>query len=139
MSNRLLTLLTDIERSIVANDPSPDGGNWDSMRLINFHQGLARLTLNVNPSTGSSSARGIILLQHFTLADDTQCVKANLSWHGVEKSTVYSIYSKPELDWHREAGQIAAQWLDGNLAAIEALAQAVPSESSAGPLLSAAS
>jgi hypothetical protein len=119
MSNRLLTLLTEIERALIANDPSPDGGTWDTLRLINFHQGLARLTLSVRSQEGLTSSRGTVLLQDFSLADGTQCVKASLSWTGVEKSVVYSIYSKPQLDWHREAGQIAAQWLDGHLTASE--------------------
>jgi hypothetical protein len=137
MSNRLLTLLTEIERAIIANDPSPDGGNWDTLRLINFHQGLARLTLAVRSPSGVTAARGIILLQHFTLADGTQCVKANLSWADVDKSSVYSIYSKPSMDWHREAGQIAVQWLDGRLAALEG--QIAAERQSGGPLMSAAS
>ena len=136
MSNRLLTLLSDIERSIISNDPSPDGGTWDTLRLINFHQGLARLTLSVRSPAGLSSPRGIILLQHFTLADETQCVKANLSWQGAEKSSVYAIYSKPQMNWHSEAAQIGTQWLDGWLTVAEAHA-AVASEAS--PLLSAAS
>lgn len=137
MSNRLLTLLSEIERAIVANDPSPDGGKWDTLRLINFHQGLARLTLSVRSSSGVTSGRGVILLQHFTLADETQCVKANLSWSGVEKSSVYSIYSKPQLEWRREANQIAAQWQDGYLAAVEAEASSESHPESANPLISA--
>jgi hypothetical protein len=124
MSNRLLTLLTEIERALVANDPSPDGGTWDTLRLINFHQGLARLTLSVRSPAGVTAGRGIILLQHFTLADETQCVKANLTWKGSEKSVVYSIYSKPLVNWHLEASQIATQWLDGQLAIVEAQAVA---------------
>lgn len=137
MSNRILTLLTEIERALVANDPTPDGGMWDTLRLINFHQGLARLTLSVRSSAGVTSGRGIILLQHFNLADGTQCVKANLTWQGVEKPVVYSIYSKPLVNWHLEAGQIAVQWLDGHLAAVEAQA-ANQADSDSGPLMSAA-
>ena len=53
--------------------------------------------------------------------------EGHLSWQGMEKIRVYSIYSKPSLDWHREAGQIAAQWLDGHVAAVEAKALAYPS------------
>ena len=135
MSNRLLTLLTEIERALIANDPTPDGGAWDTLRLINFHQGLARLTLSIRSPSGLTSSQGIVLLQDFSLADGTQCVKASLNWQGIEKSSIYSIYSKPLLDWHREAGQIAAQWLDGHQAAIEAK---VSTESNPGtPLMSA--
>ncbi|HEY4246641.1 MAG TPA: hypothetical protein VGM64_07275 [Lacunisphaera sp.] len=135
MSNRLLTLLTQIERAVVANDPSPGGGTWDTLRLVNFHQGLARLTFSIRSMTGATSTQGVVLLQDFTLADGTQCVKANLSWQGIEKSALYSIYSKPLLDWNREAAQIGAQWLDGHSAAMEAKALAV--DGSDGSLMSA--
>jgi hypothetical protein len=135
MSNRILSLLTDIEQALKANDPSPDDGTWDTLRLINFHQGLARLTLAVRLPTGVTVGRGMILLQDFSLADGTQCVKANLSWRDVEKSSVYAIYSKPQMNWKLEAGQIANQWLDGHLAAVEAHAAA--EHISDGPMMSA--
>lgn len=135
MSNRLLTLLTQIERAVIANDPSPEGGTWDTLRLVNFHQGLARLTFSIR-SVSATSTQGVVLLQDFTLADGTQCVKASLSWQGVEKSALYSIYSKPLLDWNREAAQIGAQWLDGHSAAMEAKALAAAHNPDA-PLMSA--
>ncbi len=138
MSNRLLTLLTRIEHAVVANDPSPEGGNWDTSRLVNFHQGLARLTLSIRSATGAVSVQGVVLLQDFTLADGTQCVKASMSWDGVEKNSVYSIYSKPTLDWNREAAQIGSQWLDGHTTALEAKA-AVATQDARGPLMSAVS
>ncbi len=135
MSNRLLTLLTQIERAVIANDPSPEGGAWDTLRLVNFHQGLARLTLSIRSVTGATSIQGIVLLQNFTLADGTECVKANLNWQGIEKSALYSIYSKPLLDWNREAAQIGAQWLEGHSAAMEAKTMAVDNPD--GSLMSA--
>ena len=138
MSNRLLTLLTRIERAVIANDPSPEGGNWETLRLVNFHQGLARLTLSIRSAAGAISTQGVVLLQDFTLADGTQCVKASMSWEGVEKNEVYSIYSKPTLNWDREAAQIGSQWLDAHMAALEAKAAAAP-QSQGNPLLSAAS
>src|SRR5882757_6104534 len=136
MSNRLLTLLTRIERAVIANDPSPEGGNWETLRLVNFHQGLARLTLSIHAANGATSCQGLVLLQDFTLADGTQCVKASMSWEGIEKNSVYSIYSKPSLDWNREAAQIGSQWLDGHMAALEAKA-ALASHNSDGPRMSA--
>lgn len=138
MSNRLLTLLTRIERAVIANDPSPEGGTWETQRLVNFHQGLARLTLSIHSASGVTSAQGLVLLQDFTLADGTQCVKASMSWEGIEKNSVYSIYSKPSLNWDGEAAQIGSQWLDGHMAALEAKA-AVATHNSANPLMSAAS
>lgn len=130
MSNRLLSLLTDIERALVANDPSPDGGSWDTMRLINYHQGLARLTLAVKSPEQITKSRGSVLLQDFSLADGSKCLKANLSWEGQETTLVYAIYSKPQINWTHEAGQIASKWLDGQPAVVQ---------SSNGSLLQAAS
>lgn len=112
MSNRLLSLLTEIERALVANDPAPDGGSWDTMRLINYHQGLARLTLAVKSPENVTKSRGSILLQDFALADGSKCMKANLGWEGADSTMVYAIYSKPLMDWSHEARQIAAKWLD---------------------------
>ena len=123
MSNRLLSLLTEIERSLIANDSSPDGGTWETLRLINFPQGLARLTLAVRSADGSTATRGTILLQGFTLADGSLCLKANLAWTGTENTSVYAIYSKPEINWRGEAAQIAVKWLDGQLALAEAAEQ----------------
>ena len=120
MSNRLLSLLTEIERALIANDPSPDGGTWDTLRLINFRQGLARLTLSARSTTGVTSARGSILLQGFNLADGSLCLKANLTWQGTEQTSVYAIYAKPEINWRGEAAQIAVKWLDGQFAVAEA-------------------
>jgi hypothetical protein len=119
MSNRLLSLLSDIEQAMKANDPSPDEGTWDNLRIINFHQGLARLTLAVRSAAGVTATRGEILLQGYSLADGSQCVKANLSWRGTETTEVYAIYAKPETRWNSEASQIAIKWLDGHLAAVE--------------------
>ena len=118
MSNRLVSLLSEIEQALVANDPAPDGGSWSTSRLINFQQGLARLTLSVRTVGGVVVPRGTILLQQFVLADDTQCLKANLKWAGSENSMVCAIYSKPDVNWHSEASQIATKWQDGQLAVV---------------------
>jgi len=117
-----------------ANDPSPDGGTWETLRVINFHQGLARLTLSVRSSAGATAQRGSILLQSYILADGSQCVKANLSWQGTETAVVHAIYSKTETNWHGEASQIAIKWLDGWIAVTEAAALLPPQGQSASPL-----
>jgi hypothetical protein len=129
MSNRLLSLLTEIERVLISEHSPADGGKWDTLRLMNFNQGLARLTISVQSAQRITAARGIILLQHFTLADDTQCLKANLSWNGTEKTSSYAVYSKPSVDWNREAAQIAGKWIDGlsQVSEASAVAEANPS------------
>ncbi|MEI6108042.1 MAG: hypothetical protein WCR49_13665 [Opitutae bacterium] len=115
MSTHLLSLLSDIESALIATDAAPDGGCWDTMRVINFPQGLAALKLAVRSPEKVTTARGTILLQAFTLADGSNCVKANLSWRGTENSTVYAIYTKHGINWRLEASQIADKWLDGQL------------------------
>ena len=110
-------MLTEIEQAVIANDPSPDGGAWEAARLINFHQGLARLTLSVRSTTGQVAPRGTILVQNFTLADGTLCLKANLAWRGTDATMVSAVYSKPDTNWRGEAGQIAVKWLDGQVTA----------------------
>lgn len=113
MSSRLLSLLTDIERALLANAPAPEGGTWDTLRLVNFRQGLARLTLAVRSPSRVTSATGSILLQGFTLADGSVCLKANLSWQGTDRSAICAVYSKPGTNWRDEARQIADKWLGG--------------------------
>ncbi|MBI2815144.1 MAG: hypothetical protein HYX71_12765 [Opitutae bacterium] len=120
MSSRLLSLLSEIERALVANDPTPGGGTWDTLRLVNFRLGLARLTLSIRSPARVTSAAGSILVQGFNLADGSFCLKANLAWQGTENSTVHAVYSKPETNWRMEAGQIADKWLDGRTALSEA-------------------
>lgn len=125
MSFRLLSLLSDIERALRANGPAPGGGTWDTLRLIDFRRGLARLTLAVRSPERVTTTTGAILLQGFTLADGALCVKANLSWQGTENSTVYAIYARPGTNWQAEAGQFAGKWLDGRPALTAAAPPAV--------------
>jgi hypothetical protein len=132
MSNRLLSLLSEIEHALKANDSNPDGGTWETLRIVNFHQGLARLTLAVRSAAGVTASRGTILLQSYILADGTQCVKANLSWQGSDITTVHAVYSKPEVNWHGEASQIANKWQDYYLTLAEA--RELPPGQSASPL-----
>jgi hypothetical protein len=131
MSNRLLSLLTEIEHAVLAAEAAPAGGRWQTQRLINFNQGLARLTLAVEAEADLAETRGAILLQSFTLADGSLCLKANLSWTGTEHTSAYSIYAKPAIDWRNEASQIALKWLEGKpaLQAVAPSAESFPVES----------
>jgi hypothetical protein len=113
MHTRLLSFLTDIEKSLAADDPTPSDGAWDTTRTINYHLGLARLSLGVRSGDGKTSPRGAILLQSFQLADGTPCLKAALTWTGATANTVRSIYSRPEVNWTSEARKVASEWLAG--------------------------
>lgn len=115
---RLLSFLSDIERSLLAESPVVDGGAWETTRMVNFHHGLARLTLTARPGAELPCAGGAIFLQAFCLADGSQCLKASLNWKGSESFPVLSVYSTPTLNWKLEASRIASTWLEGPAAAI---------------------
>lgn len=121
MNTRLLSFLSDFENALLADDPAPgDGGTWQSTRAVNYHLGLARLTLKVALPSGQIEARGTILMQSYALADETTCLKASLNWEGRDQAVQRSIYSKPGVDWKREARKIAAEWMAGPPAVLEA-------------------
>lgn len=110
---RLLSFLSDIERALIAESPVIDGGPWDTSRMINFHHGLARLTVNPRPGAEDISPGGTIFLQAFVLADDSLCMKASLNWKGSDAFPVIAVYSTPLLNWKLEASRIASAWLEG--------------------------
>lgn len=110
---RLLSFLSDIERAIVAESPVVDGGAWESSRMVNFHHGLARLTLTPRDGAELPNAGGTIFLQCFTLADGSLTLKASLNWKGSDAFPVLAVYSTPTLSWKLEAARIASAWLEG--------------------------
>ena len=108
---RLLSFLSDIEKTVVAESPDIDGGAWETSRMVNFHQGLARLTLT--PRIGNDFPGGAIFIQAFKLADGSQSLKASLNWDSNQAFTVVSVYSTPRSNWKLEASRIASGWLEG--------------------------
>lgn len=110
---RLLSFLSDIERAVTAGAAAGDKGAWDAMRMVNFHHGLARLTLKPRQPGQGIAAGGTIFLQSFTLADGSLCLKASLGWNGSEAVPVLAVYSTPTLNWKTEASRIATAWLAG--------------------------
>ncbi len=110
---RLLSFLSDIERAIVAESPVVDGGAWESSRMVNFEQGLARLTLTPRSPADLPLPGGAIFLQAFALADGSLCLKATLSWNDSQVTTSLAVYSTPSLKWKVEASRIATTFLDG--------------------------
>jgi len=121
MPIRLSSFLTHIEHAFKANEPILKGGNWDTSRTLNYHNGLGRLSLGVRKDQNSIEPLGTILLQAFDLADGSSCLKVSLSWADNEESTECArpIFEKPTVDWTAEASQIAAIWLAGPPAASE--------------------
>ncbi len=110
---RLLSFLTEIEHALNAESPVVDGGAWDSQRMVNFHHGLARLTLAARPGNDLPCTGGTIFIQAFILADGSQCLKANLNWKGSDAFPMIAVYSTPTVNWKLEASRIASAWLEG--------------------------
>lgn len=129
MHTRLLSFLSDLERALAADDPSPMDGQWETSRTVNYHLGLARVNLGVRTASGLVP-RGQIMLQSYALADGTPCLKAALSWTGSENGCTRAIYSKPDVNWTSEARKVAAEWMAG-------APEPTPSESGNEPLAAA--
>jgi hypothetical protein len=110
---RLLSFLTDTEQALVAEAGMVGGGTWEASRMVNYNQGLARMTLTERTGSNQPEIKGQILVQSFTLADGSLCLKANLTWQGSDQSSVMSVYSKPRTNWRAEAGMVASAWLSG--------------------------
>jgi hypothetical protein len=109
---RLLSFLSDIERAVVAGAPAGKNA-WEATRMVNFHHGLARLTLKPRAAGEGIAAGGSIFLQSFALADGSLCLKASLNWNGSDAVPVLAVYSTPTLNWKTEAVRIATEWLAG--------------------------
>ena len=113
---RLLSFLSEIERALVTGRPDSNGmADWESTRMVNFQQGLARLS--INPKDDRSGRSGNIFLQAFTLANGSQCLKASLNWNGSDAVAMIAVYSTPTLNWRNEAARIALEWSNGPQAA----------------------
>lgn len=113
MLPRLLSFLSDIEHSLLTDEPNPQNGSWETTRTVNYTLNLARLTLSVRVGDKTVHPRGVVNVQAFTLADGTSCLKAALSWTGSTAETMQAIYTKPGLNWTSEARRVAALWLAG--------------------------
>jgi len=135
---RLLSFLSDIERSLVAESPALDGGAWETSRMVNFHHGLARLSLKARPGAELPCEGGAIFLQGFALADGSLCLKASLNWKGSDAFPVMAVYSRPNLNWKLAAARVASAWLEGP-AAIATIADTDLSAPSLSPLVAVAS
>ena len=113
MHTRLLSFLSDFERSLQADDPSPEDGSWQTSRAVNYRSGLARLQLSVCLPDKELKPRGAVVLQSYRLADGSACLKAQLAWAGSEANALHSIFAKPGCDWKTEARRLAAKWMAG--------------------------
>jgi hypothetical protein len=113
MSPRLLSFLSDLERALQMDDPSPRGGAWENTRTVNYGQGLARLMLSTRNELEMLQPLGSILLQSFQLADGTVCLKIFLNWNGSESQAAHAIYAREDVNWTSEARQLASAWLNG--------------------------
>jgi hypothetical protein len=114
---RLLSFLTYIEQALATQSDAVEGGAWETERMVNFHHGLARLTVRARSSGAGAAVGGAIFVQAFALADGSICLKASLNWKGSDALPVIAVYSTPALNWRLEAARIAAAWFAGPPAA----------------------
>ena len=127
MSLRLSSFLANIASACECDEPAPNGGTWDISRTLNYRLGLARLVLGSRGANTAVQPMGSILLQAFTLADGSPCVKANLSWADQAAAATRAVYAKPSTNWESEARLVAAEWLAGpREAKLEAMPAAAP-------------
>jgi hypothetical protein len=131
MASRLLSSLTDIEQALCKQSAADMGPTWNVTRMVNYHHGLARMTLTPPADAEPDQMRGTIFLQGYELADGALSIKASLNWHGSEAFPVISVYAQPGVNWQAEAGRIAAAWLAGPPAAVITMALSVDEKLSA--------
>ena len=112
MATRLLSFLNDIELALIKQSAA-SGQSWVTSRMVNYHHGLARLTMTPSASSDPAQIRGAIFIQSFELADGSHCSKASLNWQGIDSFPVLAVYAKPGTDWQAEASRIAGAWLAG--------------------------
>jgi hypothetical protein len=112
MATRLLSFLNDIEQALLTGRTGAPSA-WNCQRMVNFKDGLARMTLSAPAAGETAPAGGAILIQSFLLADGALCLKALLSWERSPATTTIAVHAKPLLDWATEARQIAGAWLAG--------------------------
>jgi hypothetical protein len=110
---RLLSLLSEIERAILMEANAAEGAVWSCARIVNFQNGLARLTLVRQPDADNAMPEGAVLVQNFDLANGSFCVKAHLQWSGHTSTSTIAVYDLPTLNWKMEASRIASAWLAG--------------------------
>jgi hypothetical protein len=120
MSTRLLSFLNDIERALQAANAAMDGEAWETSRSVNYHSGLARLTLSARTDSHVLQPLGSVLLQAFHLADGSLCLKTFMNWTGSSSEVIHAIYAKPGINWEVEGQRVAEFWLDGRSRALEA-------------------
>ena len=135
---RLLSFLTEIERALTAESPVVEGGAWSTLRMVNFQQQLARVTLTANPAADLPVTGGGVFLQSFALADGSICLKASLSWNGSETPTTIAVYDTPGMNWKLAASRIASAFLEGPRAAATTTTISM-AETSLAPLIAVAS
>ena len=65
MSSRLLSSLNDIEQALLKQSIAGMGLTWTTSRMVNYHHGLARMTLTPSEGAEPDQLRGAIFLQSY--------------------------------------------------------------------------
>ena len=113
MATRFLSFLDDVEEALKKEAASNLGLSWETNRIVNYHHGLARMTLTPPLYAQGAQMRGAIFVQSIALADGTYCLKVSFNWHGSDAFPMIPVYSRTLIDWKTEAVRIASFWLAG--------------------------
>ena len=103
---RPLSFLSTIEDVIRQTEGAALPG--DTMRAIDFRQGLARLQLTPDGD--------MIVVQCFELADGRDCLKAVIRWPDSDAQREVAVYpteSNRSTIWRESAERVARIWLSG--------------------------
>lgn len=112
MPTPLLAFLNDVEDALRREFRAQGKSEWEISRIVNYHHGLARMTLTPPPDADEKQKRGAIFLQNISDEHGALCFKVNLNWHGSDAFPVITVRST-RANWNAEADSVAAAWLAG--------------------------
>ena len=107
MTQRLLSLLSQIENSLRQADPDTIR-LLQSHRSVNYQKGLAKLNL----TTPGGATWGTATLQGYRLANGETCLKLALTCGPSSGVIPLSLFPRENHDWVNEARKIAVLWLE---------------------------
>src|SRR5882757_2435654 len=108
MATRLLSFLGDVEQALLRKSASAtSSSSWQVSCMVNYHHGLARMTLTPGSEANETQARGAIFLQTAVLTDGSSSVKASFNWHGSDAFPVITLAARTPFDWKSGAVRIA--------------------------------
>ncbi len=107
MTQRLLSLLSQIENSLRQADPDTIR-LLQSQRSVNYQKGLAKLNL----TSPNGVVWGSATVQGYRLANGETCLKLGLTCGPTGAVIPFSLFPRANHDWANETRKIAVLWLE---------------------------